>query len=75
MAKSRRDAQLEHELGDVRKVIPWKGVSPRVLTKSFELFSFTAEGMGRLDLDATPVGDEEESWSDPDQLFLFISGR
>ena len=37
--------------------LPWDGYSPRVLTRAYETFSFTAEGMGRLDQDASHVGD------------------
>ncbi len=49
---------------------PWRGQSPRVLTRAFGAFSFTAEGMGRLDLDASHVGDQE-STSSSIQLELF----
>jgi len=37
--------------------MPWEGRSPRVLTRAFEEFSFTAEGMGRLDQEAPHVGE------------------
>ena len=66
-------AQLELQLDDVRKVFPWGGRSPRVLTTSYQTFSLAREGMGRLDLDATHVGDIEGSCSS-EQLLLFISG-
>ncbi len=56
----RATAQRELELGDLRVVVPWQGQSPRVLTRSYLAFSFTAEGMGRLDQDASLVGDIEQ---------------
>ena len=40
--------------------LPWEGRSCRVLTKSHLAFSFVREGMGRLDLDASPAGDINE---------------
>jgi len=36
---------------------PWKGQSPRELTEAFKTFRFGPEGMSRLDLDASHVGD------------------
>ncbi len=45
---------------EMRLKMPWEGKSPRVLTRAFRAFSFTAEGMGRLDQDASPVGDIEQ---------------
>jgi len=36
---------------------PWGGISPRLLTRVHSSISFGAEGMGRLDLDASHVGD------------------
>ena len=54
--------QLELDLRDVRRRIPWAGFSPRELTRSFGTFSFTAEGMGRLNGDAGPErGGESEA--------------
>ncbi len=47
--------QLELQLGE-----PWGGYSPRVLTKAFLARRLRAEGMGRLDQDASHVGDIEE---------------
>ncbi len=44
-------AQLELELDDVRgvrRVVPWDGRSPRVLTRSHELFSLGALPRGGL---------------------------
>ncbi len=38
---------------------PWEGRSPRELTKSYRTYSFRAEGMGRLDQDASRVGEYE----------------
>ncbi len=60
MARKRRFAQLELGLDDVRKAVveePWGGKSPRVLTRAFVAFSLVREGMGRLDQDASHVGD------------------
>ena len=53
---------------------PWKGQSPRVLTKAFETFRFRPEGMGRLDQDASHVGEITQSSSNQLELFLLISG-
>ncbi len=39
---------------------PWEARSPRVLTRAYRAFSFRAEGMGRLDLDAPHAGDTEQ---------------
>jgi len=38
---------------------PWNGRSPRELTRAFVAFSLVREGMGRLDLDGSHVGDVE----------------
>ena len=60
MARTRRVAQLELELGDLPgagKDLPWGGRSPRGLTKASKAFSFRREGMGRLNEDASHVGD------------------
>ena len=38
---------------------PWNGQSPRELTRAFIAFSLSREGMGRLDLDSSHVGDNE----------------
>ena len=46
--------QLTLDLG-----LPWEGRSTRVLTRSYSIFSFGAEGMRRLDLSASHVGDDE----------------
>lgn len=43
----------------------WGAYSPRALTRGHKCISFTAEGMGRLNEDASPVGD-----IDRDQLLL-----
>jgi len=62
MAKERQFAQLWLELGDVPGAgseLPWGGRSPRELTRCAQSFSFTAEGMGRLDQVASHVGDRE----------------
>ena len=52
---------------------PWRGQSPRVLTKAHLAFSFTAEGMGRLDQDASRVGENDQELQL--QLRLFPLGR
>ena len=54
--------QLELELDDKRVAIPWDGVSPRMLTKSYKLFSVDAHGASRLIRDA------------PLQWTLFLQG-
>jgi len=69
-------AQRELELNDVRKVLPWGGQSPRVLTSAYARFRFAPEGMTPLYPDvfnASPFRDK--GWSDPDQLLLFIGGN
>ncbi len=50
--------------------MPWGGRDPRVLTKSRLNVRFAPEGMGRLDLEASHVGDEQ--YRDSDQLALFL---
>ena len=52
---------------------PWRGQSPRVLTRAHLAFSFTAEGMGRLDQDASRVGENDQELQL--QLELFPLGR
>ncbi len=74
MAMVRRTAQLQLELDDVRKVLPWGGRSPRELTRSFETFRFATEGMGRLDLDASHVGDNKQEELRFELLFPFARG-
>ena len=74
MAKKQRFAQLELELGTFPGAgldLPWGGVSPRALTRGASIISFTAEGMGRLDLDASHVGDRK--WRSSAQLDLFLT--
>jgi len=66
---NRRFAQRELALDDLRKVVPWQGSSPRELTRAFQAFSLVREGMGRLDQDASHVGDIEQE--DPLQGVLF----
>jgi len=58
MAKrSGASAQRVLKLDDVRKVVLWKGCSPRGLTRSFQLFRFAPEGMGRSIQDASRASD------------------
>ncbi len=40
--------------------MPWEGRSPRGLCAVNLALSFTAEGMGRLDLNASHVGEDEQ---------------
>ena len=67
--------QLELRL-DWRSVgEPWNGTPPRMLTSAFKEFRFAPEGMAPL---YPAISDEhlrdQQSWSDPDQLLLFIGG-
>ena len=60
MARNRRFAQLELELGDVLgagKDLPWGGRSTRGLTRIAVALRLATEGMGRLDLDGSHVGE------------------
>jgi len=65
--------QLELALSRVLRKAeePWGGQSPRVLTKSYGLFRFRPQGMGRLDLEASHVGDHK-SEVELEQLDLFL---
>jgi len=55
--------------------LPWDGVSPRLLTAAYLNSTFRAEGMGRLDQDASHVGDiEQESLPGGQRLFPFEEG-
>ena len=77
MARGRRPAQLELELGNfpgAGKDLPWGGCSARGLTRAYVAFSFTAEGMGRLDQDAAHVGDPYVEQLGQLVLLLFSGG-
>ena len=77
MAKERQFAQRELELDDVRRVLsrePWGGKAPRELTRSFMASSLAREGMGRLDLDASRVGDLNALEVKVFQLELHLEG-
>ncbi len=51
---------------------PWKGQSPRELTRAFRARTFGREGMGRLDLDARHVGQISEAPAYQLELFPFV---
>ena len=74
MAMIRRIAQLELQLDDVRKVVAWQGTSPRALTRAAQAFSLVREGMGRLDLDASDVGEVNQRSSIQLDLFPLAGG-
>jgi len=50
---------------------PWGGRCPRELTRAFQAFSFGREGMGRLDLGASHVGDFENTGAQIELPFPF----
>ncbi len=54
--------------------MPWEGRSPRVLTKAFRARSLVREGMGRLDLDASHVGEISQEVQLQLPLFPFEKG-
>ncbi len=50
---------------------PWRGQSPRSLCRVSLASSFRAEGMGRLDQNASPVGEDEQKELLQQLLFPF----
>ncbi len=53
---------------------PWNGRSPRVLTRAFGAFSLGREGMSRLDLGASHVGEINQEGQLVLPLFPLIRG-
>ncbi len=52
-------AQLELDLDDVRRRVPWGGVQPRVLTRGYAQFIFKAQAVKKtsdsVDADQLPL--------------------
>ncbi len=65
--------QLELELDDVRRAVPWDGRSPRELTRVWKTFSLGAPPTGGLHA-ALKSAHYVEGWADPAQLLLFVRG-
>ena len=72
---SRGVSQCELQLGDKRRVIPWDGVSPRLLTRCGKLFSLRAPPPGGLIELTIPGGVSTDPGGRKDQFVFFIGGR
>ncbi len=68
-------AQLELELSDIRKVLPWEGQSPRELARAAIAFRFRPEGMGPPTCSALPESPvHTQRSSEQGDLFLSHGG-